>query len=224
MSLSKWVLVGIVAAVTLGGLGLFYPKAQTIVDAAKVDVNAIAQAVLEQVRSENPTVGASSGPDSFFDCEAHNGIRRCFTRVGMIASSSVACIVKAPSATSTLTNFSVRINSNGLGAQTFDVGTTTAALGVSGATTSPVFIASASIGATSQGDYFWNGGSIATTSAVHAARVLSHDDFTAGTGLSSFMVRPGEVITAKIATTSTTVSGTFATYLGGFCQATFELN
>lgn len=51
---------------------------------------------------KDATVGSVTGPDSFFECETHNGFRICSTGKELTVASSTACALKSPSATSTL--------------------------------------------------------------------------------------------------------------------------
>mgnify|MGYP001581454586 CR=1 FL=1 len=109
MSLQNWVL-GVAGVVVVFGLwyGATHPKA--IIDATKVDVNAIARAVLDQVQSEDPTVGSVTGPDSVFPCETHNGVQRCFTQKALKTATSTVCAIQTPTATSTIVSSTVVVN------------------------------------------------------------------------------------------------------------------
>jgi hypothetical protein len=98
MTLQNWVLWGAVAVVGAVALyGASHPKA--VIDATKVDVNAIAQAVLQKVQGN---LGAVSGPDSSFPCESHNGVTTCFAQQKLRQATTTVCAFKSPAATSTL--------------------------------------------------------------------------------------------------------------------------
>lgn len=47
------------------------------------------------------TLGAVSGPDSFFPCESHDGVKRCFTKKALSTATTTVCSIKT-TATSTL--------------------------------------------------------------------------------------------------------------------------
>lgn len=49
-----------------------------------------------------PPVGAVAGQDSFYPCETHNGVQRCFNQVGLTTATTTICAIKSPNATSTL--------------------------------------------------------------------------------------------------------------------------
>ena len=105
MNLKEGLLYGAIAlALIVGFLGLSNPK--VVIDATKVDVNAIANAVLSKVES---TLGASAGPDRFSQCEGRNGIQQCFTRDVLRTATTTACAIKSPTATSTLVRATLKV-------------------------------------------------------------------------------------------------------------------
>lgn len=55
-----------------------------------------------------PPLAAVNGPDSYFTCEKHNGIERCFTSKGLIQATSTVCAIQSPNSTSTLEVGAVR--------------------------------------------------------------------------------------------------------------------
>lgn len=65
-------------------------------------------AVVERIVEK--TVGAVTGPDSFFPCETHDGIQRCFTRYALVISTTTPCTIQSPSGTSTLIAASIKID------------------------------------------------------------------------------------------------------------------
>lgn len=102
MNLQNAVLVGI-GLLAIGGL--IFPKAQTIVDSTKVDVAAIAQAVLAEVEGR---VGASSAPAAVDGCVDVGGIMTCYRGIPMKVSTTTVCSIKSPAATSTIVSASAR--------------------------------------------------------------------------------------------------------------------
>jgi len=81
MNIQKLLVVGVLVAVGIGLAGLFKsPGIQTIVK----------------------DVGSVTGPDSYFQCETHNGIQSCFNRVSLTQATTTICAIKSPAATSTL--------------------------------------------------------------------------------------------------------------------------
>lgn len=70
------------------GLGVSFPRGNTVV---------------QQVADK---LGAVSGPDSFFNCETHNGVQTCFVKQSFRQATSTPVDIVSPTATSTLTHAS----------------------------------------------------------------------------------------------------------------------
>lgn len=177
-----------ILAVVGGGLGIFGPLGAHL-----------------------PSAGALTGPDIPSPYLRWGGVARYGAAVNLAASASVPCSIQNPtSATSTLTSFSARINTNGIAAdQTFDLATSSTATG----TSSPAFIRAGTITGSKQKDIAWLPGIASTTNAG----VIGTDRFLS-TGESPYLVGPSEYVNLKIATGT---PGTFAAYYGGNCSATF---
>lgn len=77
--------------------------------------------VVNQVSDGN--LGAVSGPDSFFNCETHNGVTKCFAAAKVNQASTTVCSLKSPSgATSTLTFGKISVTTGTTTALFVDVG------------------------------------------------------------------------------------------------------
>ena len=145
------------------------------------------------------TVGSVTGPDSFFSCESHNGITRCFNRSGLTTGTSTPCNFKSPNATSTLVSGSIK----------FTTGTTSYMIVQMGK--GPLMTSTST---NLVGSYYMPAGAQAT--------VLST---TSPTDLQNNIFAPNTWFTVGLNTSGTGVAGgSVVTNLAptGFCQATFE--
>jgi len=173
------------------------------------------------------TLGAQPGPDSFHGLETHNGIGLGFTHQTLIATSSNFCILpNTTGATTTVVSWSVNIKTNGLGAQAFDLSSTTASnrfspVGGTGSS-SPAFLHGKALTAGSGQTVFWDGILVSSTTAAVKNNDGSFFVFTEGAGdgvniPNPFVLGPKEALVGKIATSS---PGVFSGgYLTGTCSA-----
>lgn len=81
--------------------------------------------------SNGVTVGAVSGPDSYFPCETHNGVTSCFSRVALRQASTTLAIIKSPGASTTVSSAACNIASGNVYANDYQLGWST----IPGATT-----------------------------------------------------------------------------------------
>lgn len=198
MSLQNWVL-GIAGVVVVAGLwyGATHPRA-TIVDSSKVDVQAIAQAVYNKVSSDVKDLGSSTGPDSFFPCENHNGVTTCFSQKPLTLATSTPCSLRSPAATSTLLSTSLQITTGTSTATSWFLSTSTSAFAT---TTNFIPIQVVASGAQA---------SLATTATTTPVGAFSNANVMA----------PNSFVVWTVAGTAITLGDT--THLIGRCQARFE--
>ena len=71
---------------------------------------------------QSPPLGASTGPDSYFPCESHNGVTTCFFKSKMNTASTTLCSFLMPNATSTLLMAQYQIASTSASAGSIDMG------------------------------------------------------------------------------------------------------
>lgn len=82
-----------------------------VTTAIAVAVFAVGYLIVPPVQNiVNQQPGAATGPDSFFDCETHNGVQRCFYRMAMTTGTTTPCAFKMQGATSTLVIAQARLN------------------------------------------------------------------------------------------------------------------
>lgn len=72
--------------------------------------------------NQNQSLGAVSGPDSFFPCESHNGVVTCSERKAFSTSSSTMVSFISPTATSTLRVAMARVTTASTTATQFEWG------------------------------------------------------------------------------------------------------
>lgn len=149
---------------------------------------------LKHHSSVTPPVGAVTGPDSFFDCETHNGIQRCFTRKGLVGATTTPCAIKSPAATSTLIISELRINVGTSTATTWTAATSTTAFA-----TTTLFVPTISLASGAQG------------TMTAATTTLSNNPDN--------VFKPNTWLVWGVAGINNVVD---ATKLTGICQATFE--
>lgn len=77
-----------------------------------VAVVVLAFLFVKPVQNVVNNVGSSTGPDSFFSCENHNGVTRCFNRIGLAQATTTVCSIKSPGSTSTLVSGGIRISNS----------------------------------------------------------------------------------------------------------------
>lgn len=152
--------------------------------------------------------GALTSPDISSRYLSWNNVAEYRASIAIAATSSVACDIVSPVATSTLLAYTVRVDSNGIGALTADIATST--LGF--ATSSPALVLAAAV-PTGSSNVVWRGGVPTTTNP----RVLGFDAMGA-TGQSPYVLSPNTHVLFRIATTSGSV---FSSYLTGACKASF---
>lgn len=183
---TKTSIVALVAILVIAIGGYQFPQVKSVTDRV---VGAVA--TLDGV--DNPVIRI-------------NGLKQTWYSQPIMATSSAICATPEITATSTLRSFKVLGLTNGLGAQFFDVSTSTTAYGSS----SPAYVKTYSTGATGFA-MVWNGAT--TTNANIIGNTWN------GTGQSDNIILPGQRITARIATGT---PGTFSSYMTGRCSAVIE--
>lgn len=168
------------------------------------------------VEKKTLPVGALAGPDIPYNYLSIGGLITYYAHADLAATSSVPCALQSPSSTSTLAFWAARVDSNGLGAITFDVSTSSTAYGSS----SPSFILANTIAANAKDFVSWSGGIAASTTN---SRLIGFDSFQPSvvTGESGYVIPPNTWLNMRVATGTT--PGTFANYLTGSCGAGFRL-
>lgn len=137
-----------------------------------------------------------------------NNVREFYYSQNTIATSSAVCSILNPfNATTSILSYAFEVVSNGLGAQTFDLSTSSTHL----ASSSPALIRAATIPA-GRSTAFW----VAPGGAA-SATVLS----AATNGRQQAFLKPGEYLNIVLATSS---PGTFGSYLTGTCKAVLQSN
>ncbi len=128
------------------------------------------------------------------------GLQSYSKSVSLAATSSVFVSIKNPfAATSTVVLMSLQTTSNGMGAQTFDVSTSSTNVGSS----TPALGYGVSVGAT-RTSYVWSPATTTNGTVIGAA--------TSGNGVSNIILGPNEYLNFRIASGT---PGTFAAYLKG---------
>jgi len=136
-----------------------------------------------------------------------------YRAIPIIATSSVFCAQKNPyGATSSINRLSVRIDSNGMGAQNIFFATSTSASATS-TTGVPTLVAGKSIASGAKLDFWWDAGQ-ATTTANGALGPVSNP-----LGDSPFKLGPSEYL---VFSTGTGTAGTFTSYFRGRCTVNVE--
>lgn len=154
--------------------------------------------------------GGDLAPTGYY---AIGGINYYSQRVGILASSSMACVMKNPFATSTLKDFSVTVRTNPYIAQTVDLSTTTS--GGYGSS-SPAYIKAQTLPAgPSNLPWLGNAGSTTNQQLIDRDPLASGNPFA---GVSNNVIKPNETLTLRIATSSP-ATGTFPT---GYCDFVFK--
>ena len=77
---------------------------KTVLISVVVSVVVVAAALVlfKPVETIIKQVGSATGPDSYFDCETHNGVQSCFVRRSFLTGTTTPAAMRAPSATSTV--------------------------------------------------------------------------------------------------------------------------
>ncbi len=140
------------------------------------------------------TVGAVTGPDSFFPCETHNGVGRCFNRTTLRTATTTVCAIKSPAATSTLVTNSIQLTTS-----------TTTAYATTIAKAATAFATTTVLG----NSVTYSGGAQSTQVASSTAANFTAKDFTFG---------PSQWLVVGMQGSG----GTFSPV--GTCEATFEIN
>lgn len=194
MNLQNLVIGGlVVVALFVSVLAMNYPKAQQIVDSTKVDVSAIANAVLAEVQKNMP-LGAVSGPDRSFPVESRNGIQQSFVRRTFATATNTPCAILSPGATSTLVTADAKVTTASSTAVVFRWARHTTAFA-----TSTASIQTTSLGSGALGSF-----SVTATTSVADGNTVFPPSTWLVLGLEG---------TAHSDTTK----------LNGICQATFEI-
>lgn len=159
-------------------------------------------------KNGEPVVGATPSIDGVDSPHYRiGGVGAIWQQSSLYASSSVFCSLKIV-ATSTLDSFTLGARNNTLGAQVFDLSTSTTQYGSS----SPAFISSGVLGSIST-NLVW-GGTATTTNTKLIGLTPGPTGTLGNSGASDNIIYPGQFINARIATTT---PGTFATYQQGNC-------
>lgn len=183
-------IVAMVVILVIAIIGLFFPKGNTIVEQI-ARTGAISN--LSAVDSPYVKIG---------------GNERYYYSQTMVGTSSAVCQIKNPfNATSTLIGYSFQVTSNGLGAQTIDVSTSTTAYG----TSSPAYVKAYSAGS-GQFSVVWGRGATTTSVALIGNTGASQ-------GFTHNVIGPNEYVNTKVATAT---PGTFSSYYTGTCRGVFE--
>lgn len=182
--MNKKIIVGLVVVLVIAIGGYFFPSV----------TNKIVGAV--------PTL---DGVD--FPFTKIGGLREYNYSQAIMATSSVICSTKI-TATSTLKAYTVLGLTNGLGAQTFDVSTSSTAYG----TSSPAYIRGYSTGATGFA-LVWGNGATTTNASLIGGTVSNN------VGNSDNVIFPNQYVNVKIATST---AGTFGSYFTGRCSGKFQ--
>lgn len=155
------------------------------------------------ITGDTQTIG-SSGTVSFWTA---GGVDFAAVTESFTSTSSVPLVIDNPfSATTSIDKIMCVVTGNGLGAQVFDISTTTAAGGYGSST--PALVYGVSIGANAQETFLWQPAGSSTTPWLTLA-VPSNSN-----GKSPYILKPNEDVTVRIATSS---PGTFSSYLSGSC-------
>ena len=196
MQQKDWLVVGgMVVAILIAFVG--WSKPAQIIDATKVDVNAIARSVYDAVIAAQP-FGASPGPDRFNVCESRDGIQQCFKRIALGTATTTPCNIQSPGATSTLTRTSLKVTTASSTATTWAV----AKAASPNATTTPL-----------RADTALASGVLGTITYVG----------TSTTGIADPAVfEPNQWLVWSVAGMVSPLAGDTAK-LNGICQATFEV-
>ncbi len=195
--ITKTIIAAVVSAVIVGALFLGFRSSPTTTVV------------------EKPSYGALAGPDIPSPYLNWGGLPIWHSSMDLAATSSVICSFPNPTnasttiqATSTIAYVSVRVDNNPLGTQALYISTSTTAFG----TSTPNLVAAASVGGSAY--IAWNGSATTTILDVLGPGVAS----SGANGQTAYILRPGEFINVKIATTT---AGAFATYMTGGCKAEF---
>lgn len=185
---NKTLIVALVAILVIAIGGYVYPQASQQIKETIVG----AVSTLDGV--DNPFVSIGGGKYYYYFQP-------------MTATSSTVCSIKNPfNATSTLVNYSIRVNANGLGAQSLNLSTSSTAY----ASSSPYFIKEVAIG-TGQRDVVWIGNAT-TTNTVLIGTAANNN-----VGISDNIIGPSNYLNLGVAT-STGSAGIFSSYLTGSCS------
>lgn len=194
-SLNKSIIVGLTALTLV--FGVLYTKSQQVI---KVTVTSPEQ-------SQSPSFGAVptlDGVDNPF--VSIGGLRQYYYSQPMAATSSVACSIKNPfNATSTVLNYTAALSANRLGAQQFDVSTSTTVLGSS----TPALIRVATGAALIPGAWAWLPNSSSTATLLD----------TNLNGTSPIVLAPYEYLNLRY---STGTPSAFTTYNTGRCSGVIQ--
>lgn len=162
--------------------------------------------------SETPAPGALSSVDNLGPYINFGGVTEWNASGQPQATSSAFCSIQNRNfSTSTILAVGLRIDSTGLGTQTFDIATSTTQFG----TSTPALVYGATVPVASGGTYRWSPGGIATTSNQTTV-LMPVGGLSNG---SPYVLAPNEYLNFRIASGT---PGTFASYLTGKCTARFQ--
>lgn len=179
-------------------------------------LNRVGQTVVQQVA---PSLGAVPTLDAVDNpYTSIGGRKRFYWNVPITATSSVICAVKNPygKATTTVDNVAVNITGGILGANKFDISTTSNTSGYGSST--PAFVAGRPVPSTALASFGFNPGQSTTTHSLSPTTrdiILPSID---GQGGFTNILGPDEWLSVRISTTS---PGTFSTYYSGTCSGEF---
>lgn len=182
-------------AAQLGYFGVQTQRALTAYEASKATSGLTLGAVSTLDGVDNPFVSI-------------NGLKQYYYSQNTLATSSVLCSIKNPftNSTSTLLSYGVSASINGIGAQNLYISTSTTAFGSS----TPAYVDRFAAPATPF-SLAWGG--VATTTG----RLLIGIDPV--TGASDNIIRPGEYVTLRVATST---AGVFGSYVTGVCTGVLQ--
>lgn len=170
------------------------------------------------------SLGAIPGNEVQGDVLIVGGLEKAYVRRAFTATSSVLCSIRNPffGATSTIESFSAVFSRGVLGANLFDVSTTSNTLGYG--SSSPALIAAHNIPSTDKPVIVFQKNA-STTSSVNTGNdggtVLAGLNASTGlTGISNYILGPREFLTMRLSTS--TIRGEFAAPYQGTCTAEFK--
>lgn len=192
-NLKVWVIGGLLGLVVLlGGLVLGKPAPAPTV--------------------ATPSFGALSGPDIPSPYLRWGDVLQWAAGPATNATSSVLCAIQNTYGTSTILSAGIRVDTTGLGAQTFDISTSSSASnGFASSTPALIYAGTLPV---ANATYRWMAGVLATTSSqITTLMPISTSNN------SPYIIAPNEYLVFKIATGT---PGTFASYVTGQCTARFQ--
>lgn len=165
--------------------------------------------VMQHQAPTGKTLSAAAGPDLPFQYLKWGGVEEWRASATFSATSSVPVAIQNPvAATSSIDFVGCNIGANALGAQNFDISTSSTAL----ASSTPALIYGGSLASGAQKSIAWVGGNASTTNS----KVIGGDSFLK-TGESPYLLGPLEYVTFRIAT------GTPGVFAGGYLTGSCSL-